>query len=164
MATLTERNRPYLVQRRLVNDLKRAIAENRAYTPTSEPGKGPGIPVTLAGPWKNREVAKIMKAWNIPASHEDLENLVHRSSGGWGTFAFPSMPEAYAYIAKASKHVDSPTYLALIARVALFSQLTLSEALTLALDCAKAEPRREYGPREWANDWIRHTIVAINVW
>ena len=82
----------------------------------------PPIPITLGGPWKNREPVKILKAWGAPSSHEELEVFVHFREGGWGVFELPSMPDVYAFVAKARKHADAVTYLELLCKIALIGK------------------------------------------
>ena len=113
----------------------------------------PPVNVTLVGPWKNRERGKILHAWGVPASHHGLETFVHFRDGGWGVFELPAMGAVHAYIAKAHKHSDMVIYIDLLCRLLLHSQYTLSEALSVIVDLADADPKRVETPATRAQEW-----------
>jgi hypothetical protein len=140
------------------------FAERRyAHAQASGPA-GRGIPLVLGGPWKNRERDKVMLAWGIPWKLTQLESLPLLSLGGYRLFAVPGMPELYAFMAKVAKHPDAITYLEVLARVALHSQLTLSEALAVVLDCARLDPLQAAHPGRSSSEWASVAIQAVDTW
>lgn len=122
------------------------------------------VPVALGGPWKNREREKVLAAWGIPPALDDLPALVHMPEGGWGVFELSSMPDIYAFMVKASKHVEAAFYLDLLAHVVLFSRLTLSEAFAVAMDCVRLDPLSADFPQQRANDWALFGAVIVSTW
>lgn len=121
------------------------------------------VVVTLNGPWKNRDVDKTLAAWGVPTAHRDLDAFVHFRDGGWGVFKLPPFPVVYAFLTKVSKHTDAVTYLELLSRIALHSQYTLSEALTLMLDCVDADPVKHDAPMIRAQSWEYVGRYAVDV-
>lgn len=72
------------------------------------------------------------------------------------------MVEVYGWAAKAAKHKDAVSFLFTLARVGLYSQLTLSEALTLARELRLMNPLM--GNPMMIPDWGRFGVTAINLW
>lgn len=122
------------------------------------------VPLTLCGPWKNREATKILAAWGVPENLQDLDMLVLLTDGGWGVFEVPHMADVYAFLGKTAKHPDAITYLVLLAKVGLFSQLMLSEALRVVVECARLDRLAVRYPRESANEWAAVAVLAVDVW
>lgn len=122
------------------------------------------VSVTLGGPWKSRDWGKVLTAWGVPFELHDLEALAHLRGGGWALFALPPMPDVYAYMAKAAKHPEAIMYLVPLARLLVFSTLTLSEATAVVLDCARLDPIGEKAPRVSASEWARVGLTIINAW
>lgn len=139
------------------------IEKRRLSTAPAEWERGT-VPVTLAGPWKNRELSKVLAAWGVPTELHDLEQLAHLRGGGWALFALPPMPDLYAYMAKVAKHPEAIGYLVPLARLAIFSTLTLSEAAALVLDGVRIDPLADSAPGASANEWVMVGLTVIDAW
>ena len=153
--------------------LDRELVATAKYLTTSEIGlrtvtpptwNGETIPVTLTNLRKGQEYAALMKAWGIPLRFDDLEALVHLSRGGWGVFTLPPMIDVYAWISRAVKHPEAVQGLDLLARVAIHSQLTLSEAAPLIVDMARLDQLATTHPSARANHWLSIAIHIVNAW
>lgn len=127
--------------------------------------------ITLGGPWKARSIDKVMAGFGIPAVFiggefpmRELALLAHQQRGGFGVFELPGPRELYPYLVKVVKHPHACAYLELVARIAIHSQLTLSEAMAVVLDCMNADPRGTFAPRNTANDWAFVGLSVIDTW
>lgn len=152
----------------LRNDLSRTLG-GLAVQPSGIPPLKLDAPVrvVLGGPWKMRELPKVLSTWGLPGAidgFEALDLLVHLSNGGYGILELPSMAKVYAYAAKAAKHSEAAAYLELLAAIALRSQLTLSEAASLIRELADMDWRRDRVPKEWAAGWAVRALRLVDTW
>ncbi|GAA2182458.1 hypothetical protein GCM10009785_21840 [Brooklawnia cerclae] len=122
------------------------------------------VAITLPVLRKGRDWHRALADMGVPPRLDDLDVVVHLPRGGWQVFTLPPMPEACAWVLKASRHPDAAVWLTAIARIGLHSQLTLSEALALAAECARLDPRAENAPRNAADEWAWVGICAVSVW
>lgn len=72
------------------------------------------------------------------------------------------MVEIYGWAAKAAKHKDAVPFLFTLARVGLYSQLTLSESLTLARELRLTNPL--IGNPAMIAEWGAFGVTAVNLW
>ena len=118
--------------------------------------------INLTGPHASRDP---LKQWGIPDGLHDLGLLVHQRDGGLGTFRLPEMPAVYVFVAKAARHKMAHPYLVTLARVAVYSQLTLSEAASLTANCMRASlPHVPHMPGALLRDWQETALMIINAW
>ena len=102
---------------------------------------------------------KFTEAWGAPDG--DPYTFAHHSIGGWGVFVIPPPVEVWPWVVKAAKRPDAIRYLFRLAQYGLYSQLTLSEALTFARDLRDVMP--EYtANRDMVMEWATFGVHAVN--
>ncbi|GAA2182088.1 hypothetical protein GCM10009785_19770 [Brooklawnia cerclae] len=104
------------------------------------------IEVTLRGPWKGRDQDWTLAKWTgskHPVDAQTIEALVHHHSGGQGIFRLPDLPAMLAWCRKAARRPDGIAGLNLLARVAIFSQLPLADAIWLQCWMVDLKPPSE---------------------
>lgn len=123
-----------------------------------------GLQITLPTFRKNDSRESFFKRAGIPLKLQDLDALVLQPQGGWGIFKLPPMPEVYVWLGKAAKHPNAAFYLNILAKVSAFSQLSLSEAAGLAVECLRLDPRKTVGADYAACEWAEVAIMFVNAW
>lgn len=125
-------------------------------------------PVTLGSPRTytiDKTLTKVTAGAPLPTPHV--------AGGGWRWYAIPTI-DIYTYAAKAAARPDAIDHLLMLAHLALYGQLPLSEAAGIVVDLARLDPRssgtqgRPQGAvvalRAASSEWAEVAIVVVDLW
>ena len=105
------------------------------------------------------DARKFAEAWGDP--NGDPYAFSHHGVGGWRALELPPPMDIWVWVSRVVKRKDAVPFLFWLARYSIYSQLTLSEALTFSRELRELMP--DYAENtDMVEEWATFGIHAVN--
>lgn len=93
---------------------------------------------------------------------ENVALLANLNQAGWQAIILPPMVEVYPWILKAAKHRDAVGFLMPMVQVSIYTQLTISEAMSFARNVREVMPHADNPALR--PEWATWGMQVLSVW